>query len=208
MNSRAAFPIIVLGAALCLLLVPYSYWFGGSYALVDDFSFIVRGPLPRLAQWLTIGRPGTYFYMEFVANALNGDLPFARLMALLLLAATSLTVYFSMRYRGHVATIAIGAALAIAANYAVDHLDKHWLFAAIVDRGHISLRDRLLQPPAHWRRNHAVRTVSTLLSTYGVHFFRISPARLAATSSGTHEMERSMAIRNWRGWISHRISFY
>jgi hypothetical protein len=126
MNSRAAFPIIVLGAALCLLLVPYSYWFGGSYALVDDFSFIVRGPLPRLAQWLTIGRPGTYFYMEFVANALNGDLPFARLMALLLLAATSLTVYFSMRYRGHVATIAIGAALAIAANYAV-HLSIIWI---------------------------------------------------------------------------------
>ncbi|WP_313624071.1 hypothetical protein [Achromobacter sp.] len=124
-DSRAIFPIMILVTALFLLLVPYAYWFSGSYALVDDYSFMVRG-LPDMVQWLSIGRPGTYLYMDFVNKVLRSNLEFARIMALLLLAITSLTIYASMRHRGQVAALAVAAALAIPASYSV-HLSIVWI---------------------------------------------------------------------------------
>ncbi|MBY4949080.1 hypothetical protein K6V92_20985 [Cupriavidus respiraculi] len=117
MNGRVP-PAVVAGFTTILLAV-CAYWFRGEYAYFDDYFFVVDGNIPGPANWMSIGRPGTFLYLKSVTQVLDGNLLAARVLAGLLVAACSLLVYTAMKSRGHSDAVAAAMALSLPAATAV-----------------------------------------------------------------------------------------
>lgn len=108
--------LAILGVGICLLAVACLYLFQGEYAYADDYMFIVQGRIPSLPNWLAIGRPGTWAYLNMVNEVLHSNLVVARLIGLALAVAAALTAYLALARRGHRPAISIAFALAIPAS--------------------------------------------------------------------------------------------
>lgn len=117
--TQYGYSLYCLLVGICVLLAICAYWFLGEYAYLDDYHFVVDGNISLLQHWLSIGRPGTYWYLWTVKHVLGGNLNIGRMMSAVIIGLSAIAAYRALCVRGHRPTVALAMALALPASFAL-----------------------------------------------------------------------------------------